>query len=351
MFARLKSRCCNREFNLPNPLETWCEKHRKGDEMANYQKYSKGAMGHLMKHYERGKDEYGEYVKFGNQKIDPTRTHLNYNLAPQHNQLDFIHKRLNQVKCLKRKDVNVMCSWVITAPKDLPKEDEARFFEKTYECLCAKYGSDNVISAYVHYDEETPHMHFVFVPVVVQHVMKDNTLFDILKVSAKECVTRAHLQTFHMDLQNYLSKEGIYCSILNEATKEGNKAISQLKRGTAIAELNRIREDVHNLSERCGKVIEGCIESYKKRVEYEKKYRNLDKNENVLMKTFLEQPEFAPVYAEWKKARIQQIDNDYNQKMAGLQQEMIGIKVAEQGIKEAAEAMSPKKKKSKEKER
>ena len=29
-----------------------------------------------------------------------------------------------------------------------------------------RYGKENVISAYVHFDEVTPHMHYAFVPVV-----------------------------------------------------------------------------------------------------------------------------------------------------------------------------------------
>ena len=51
--------------------------------MANAQKYTRAACGHLAAHYERRKDEKGEYVKFGNQDIDPQKTHLNYNLAPR----------------------------------------------------------------------------------------------------------------------------------------------------------------------------------------------------------------------------------------------------------------------------
>ena len=51
--------------------------------MANAQKYTRAACGHLAAHYERRKDEKGEYVKFGNQDIDPQKTYLNYNLAPR----------------------------------------------------------------------------------------------------------------------------------------------------------------------------------------------------------------------------------------------------------------------------
>ena len=101
-------------------------------------KHSKTAIGHLGKHYERGKDESSEYVKFGNPEIDPQRTHLNYNLAPQHNHMEFIKQRLSEVYCLNRKDVNVMCSWVVTAPKDLYQKQQDDFFKESY-----KYSAEN----------------------------------------------------------------------------------------------------------------------------------------------------------------------------------------------------------------
>ena len=78
--------------------------------MANAQKYTRAACGHLAAHYERRKDEKGEYVKFGNQDIDPQKTHLNYNLAPRRGveQIDFIRQRTTEARTLKRDDVNVV---------------------------------------------------------------------------------------------------------------------------------------------------------------------------------------------------------------------------------------------------
>ena len=103
---------------------------------------------------------------------------MNYNLAPRRGveQIDFIRQRTTEARTLKRDDVNVMCSWVVTLPEyrhhnqnlhvSPDKEQVERlFFERTYRFLCDRYGEQNVISAYVHKDEKTPHMHFAFVPV------------------------------------------------------------------------------------------------------------------------------------------------------------------------------------------
>ena len=208
--------------------------------MANYAKYTKGAMGHMLKHYERAKDKNGEYLKFGNQDIDKNRTHLNYNLAPEHNQLDFVHQRLSEVYCMNRKDVNVICSWVVTAPQDLAPEQEEDFFKTAYSFLESKYGRQNVVSAYVHKDEKTPHMHFCFMPVVADQKRGE-------KISAKECVKKIDLERFHEELQSCLDTKGIRCSVLNDATIEGNKAIKELKRGTARKELQQVKKSTAEL--------------------------------------------------------------------------------------------------------
>lgn len=211
------------------------EKNEKEErEMANYAKYTKGAMGHMLKHYERAKDENGEYLKFGNQDIDTKKTDQNYNLAPEHNQLDFIHNRLDEVYCMNRKDINIMCSWVVTAPEDLKPEQENQFFQETYSFLEGKYGRENVVSSYVHKDEKTPHMHFCFMPVVADPKRGQ-------KVSAFECVKRKDLEQFHEQLQHHLEGKGISCSVINEATREGNKAIKELKQGTARQTLRKVR--------------------------------------------------------------------------------------------------------------
>lgn len=245
------------------PLGIWCEKGRWT--MANVAKYTKGTMGHMMKHYERGKDENGDIVKFKNEQIDPTRSHLNYNLAPhQQNQLDFIHKRLSEVHCLKRKDVNVMVSWVISAPKDLPAEHTREFFERSYQFLEKKYGKENVISAYVHMDETNPHMHFAFVPVVYDKKKERE------KVSAKDVVTLAELKQFHKDFQREMNRfEDDYggtfeCNVLNGATAGGNKSIEQMK-AEFLAEVNdRAIDRINELTDQIGD-MESTLETLSER--------------------------------------------------------------------------------------
>lgn len=186
--------------------------------MANMQKYTRNALGHMLKHYAREKDKNGEYVKFGNQNIDQYLTQYNYTFTSRKDNLsnyEFIKKRTEELNCLKRKDVNVMATWVVTVPQQYlnkAKQDpdeflretedtySYKFFKETYKFLENKYGKDNVVGGFVHVDETTPHMHFAFIPTV-----RDNKK-QRLKVSAKECLCKKELQRFHPELNSYLNK-------------------------------------------------------------------------------------------------------------------------------------------------
>lgn len=202
--------------------------------MAHLEKYNRAAVGHLIAHYDR------QAENIGNESVDRTRSHLNYNLAAElqpQSQGDFIKQRCSEVKVQKRKDVNVMCTWVVTAPQDLPEAEQAAFFKAAFDFMAARYGQENVISAYVHMDETTPHMHFAFVPVV------EDKKKGGFKVSAKERIDRKELRSFHQELEQAVSDVlGHPVGILNEATKQGNMTIAELKQATALAAISEAEE-------------------------------------------------------------------------------------------------------------
>ena len=208
--------------------------------MAHLEKYSRAAVGHLIAHYDR------QAENIGNESVDRTRSNLNYNLAAElqpMKQGDFIKQRCSEVKVQKRKDVNVMCTWVLTAPKDLPESEQVAFFKAAFDFMADRYGRENVISAYVHMDETTPHMHFAFVPVV------EDKKKGGFKVSAKERIDRKELRSFHQELDQAVSAVlGHPVSILNDATKMGNLTVAEIKQASALvaireAEEQKIRAD------------------------------------------------------------------------------------------------------------
>ncbi|MCU6729050.1 chromosome segregation protein SMC [uncultured Ruminococcus sp.] len=189
--------------------------------MAHLEKYTAAATGHMLAHYDRTHSS-------STSNIDESRIHLNYNLAETDQPLsclDFLHKRMSEIKVLKRADVNVMCDWVITAPEDLTEDELPVFFDECYKFLTERYGRENVITAPVHMDETSPHIHYSFIPVVTDKKK------GIPKLSAKERITRKDLSTFHQDLTKHMTAVfGKDIGILNGATVSGNKTIKQLKK-------------------------------------------------------------------------------------------------------------------------
>lgn len=184
-------------------------------------------------------------MRRSNENIDPERTHLNYNLAPQHDggQIAFMQKRLSEVKLQKRADVKVLCDWVVTLPVDekfkrfnpeIQRIETIKFFRATYDFLERRYGRENVVSAYVHMDEKTPHLHFAFIPVT------EDKKKGGFKVSAKEVLSRSDLRTFHTDLQKALRERGVILDVLNGATKDGNKTVAELKKESIRAEVQTV---------------------------------------------------------------------------------------------------------------
>lgn len=214
-----------------------------GEVMAHAENYKlSGAVG-VLRHNERKINDNVQSRK--NECIDSSRTGLNYNLAPERCSKvlkDHIRKvcQDNGVRLNNRKDLNIMSSWVITAPKPLLEQYPDRqkeFFERCYEFLCERYGKEFVLSSMVHLDETTPHMHFEFIPVGYD---RKN---DRLTVSSKFTVTRTDLRTFHQDLERYIKASmNINLPILNKATAEGNKSIDELKRQSATERLQEATE-------------------------------------------------------------------------------------------------------------
>lgn len=217
--------------------------------MAHVAKFNQAALGHMNNHYERISDDN---VHRGNTNIDRTRTNMNYNLAAELQPkpgTDFISERLANVRIQKRADVIKMADWVVTQPKTLPPERSREFFQHTFQFLSDRYGRNNVVSAHVHMDETTPHLHFAFVPVT-KNTGKSAAKFPE-KLCARQVLTRHDLQTFHTDLQKYLQKK-MQCrvDVLTEnatADKPEYVEMTQFKRQKAVDTLNQLNDVAQQL--------------------------------------------------------------------------------------------------------
>ncbi len=132
-------------------------------------KYKSENLKGIYRHNERRNTNYS------NKNINKDKTYLNYSLKSTQftyeKEFQRIRKEYNlkgQVKTVS----NIVCEYIITSNKALFEtigEDETRrYFETAYKFVCEykDLGEQYILSAKVHMDEETPHMHLVFIPVV-----------------------------------------------------------------------------------------------------------------------------------------------------------------------------------------
>lgn len=143
------------------------------------EKYTRGSVRGLQVH-----DLRSATSSRTNGDIDWNKSHKNYDLCSRQcrNFEKAVESRLEKVARKTRGNSVVMCQALATASHEFfdgKSEEEIRaFFEKCYKEIADEFGEENIVSAVVHLDEKTPHMHLNFVPLT-----KDNRL------SAKELLT------------------------------------------------------------------------------------------------------------------------------------------------------------------
>ena len=119
----------------------------------------------LEAHHERQKEQYAS-----NPDIDTSRSKYNfYIVKPEGRYYHFIQSRIEQAGCRTRKDSTRFVDTLITASPEFfkgksPKEIQA-FFQRAADFLIGRVGRENIVSAVVHMDEKTPHLHLTFVPL------------------------------------------------------------------------------------------------------------------------------------------------------------------------------------------
>lgn len=153
-----------------------------------FAKYKGPEIGQIEAHNERKKEKYAS-----NPDIDTSRSHLNFHLVhPERKYRAEAERQIAQAGCRTRKDsVRVVEALVTASPEFFKgkKQAEVRaFFEEAVRFIERRQPKDTIISAVVHMDEKTPHMHLSFVPLT-----KDGRL------SAKDIVGNKKKLTWWQD--------------------------------------------------------------------------------------------------------------------------------------------------------
>ena len=131
-----------------------------------FQKRKAGSVAACERHNERKKEAYKS-----NPDIALERSKYNYHLIqpPRYTYKKEINRMVQEAGCKVRRDSVMMVETLITASPEfmnrLPPEEQKAYFTRALDFIAERVGKGNILSAIVHMDEKTPHMHLCFVPV------------------------------------------------------------------------------------------------------------------------------------------------------------------------------------------
>ena len=188
-----------------------------------------------------------------NKDIDSEKTHLNYYLKK--NELSYIKefdrlKKENHLQGHIRSNSIIMCEMLFTSDKEffdkIGEKETKRYFEESYNFICSykNLAEKNIISAVVHLDEGTPHMHLIYIPVI--HT-KDKERKEIDKICCRDFWKG---RDSYRQLQNaffeYITSKGfeIERGLPVEETGAKHEKIENLKKVTNFENTKKILDNI-----------------------------------------------------------------------------------------------------------
>ena len=211
------------------------------------QKYKRENLKGIFRHNERKNENYS------NKNIDKEKSYLNCSLKdPKYSyekEFERIRKEYNlkgQIKTVS----NIACEYIITSDNEffnrIGEKETRRFFETAYKFVCEykNLGEQYILSAKVHNDEDTPHLHLVFLPVVHTKDKKGNNI-DKLACSEfwKEKDSYRRLQNAfyeYMVSHNFELERGLP----KEETNRTHLSIEEYKKITNYEKTKEILQDI-----------------------------------------------------------------------------------------------------------
>ena len=201
--------------------------------VCHFGKYKSVNVFGLQKHNQR------ENKNYSNIDLDTSKSHLNYDLINPtpinfRNTINNLIKEKRKSDKAIRKDAVVYCECIISSDqnffKNLSEDRQKLFFRESLEFLGKKLGKDNIISANVHLDETTPHMHVGFVPIHGS------------SLSAKKVLNRNFLRDIHDKMPKFLKENGFDIERGKENAKIKHLETKDFKRAYQ-SELNNLENE------------------------------------------------------------------------------------------------------------
>ena len=196
-------------------------------------KYKRENLKGIYRHNERKNKNYS------NDNIDKERSYLNYSIKSPKYRYDKEFDRLKEKYNLKgqiKTVSNIACEYIITSDKqffeEIGEEETKRYFETAYNFV-AEYknlGEQYIMSAKVHMDEETPHMHLIFLPVVHTTDKKGN---NIDKIACSE---------FWKEKDSYRRLQDAFYQYMTSHSFELERGVPKEKTGRVHVDIKEYKE-------------------------------------------------------------------------------------------------------------
>ena len=159
-------------------------------------------------HNERKKNAYKS-----NPDIDKTRHDQNYHfIKPRYNYRREVRERIEAAGCKTRSNSTVMVETLITASPEflaaLSPKEQREYFNRAFEFIADKIGKHNIISAVVHMDEKTPHMHLSFCPITRDGRLSAKAILgNQAQLSKWQTAYHDHMSSYWPELERGLSSQ------------------------------------------------------------------------------------------------------------------------------------------------
>ena len=266
-------------------------------------------IGGVDKHNERKNKNYS------NEDINTELTHLNYSLIECESYKSAINEQIQERYTSSRsirKDAVVGVEVLFTSDKEffdkLTPEQERLYFEKSLEFLKDFAGEKNVISAVVHKDEKTPHLHCLFTPITndgrlhfksfvdgkfEMQKLQDryynhiSQYFDLERGKSAEQTKRNHLSVAEYKLETAINERELELERVSKNTEEIKSKNSDLE-----TQKNELETQQNNINQALKDLEEFSKSLEKKKQEKEKEEK---RNQELKEKLTLENEKFLKI--------------------------------------------------------
>ncbi len=222
----------------------------------------------------------------------------------------------------------------IKTKEDIP-EKVLEYFDESYRFMSNIVGKENVVYAGVHFDEDTPHMHFYFLPIVnqvkrkvfetdengkritKQIYTKDNTIKNV-PVQKKDTNGKS---VYEIEYGKFLNSDEFWKQLGGKASfaklqDQYNEFITskgfELDRGQVGANKHHQDKAEHNI-----KVLNNEIDKLKQELELNKRINEVELNTNKEIKNINEEELLNPSKDIFKKYKDKDVEKliDYSKEI------------------------------------